>query len=412
MTWIQTLRSAYESIVERRMRSALTVLGILIGIAAVILTVGLGEGAQGRVNSAIASLGTNLLIVSPGSASTGAVRGGLGTSSTLTLADAQALASPVDCPDCAEVAPVTQHSFTLTAGSANWTAPVTGTTPAYLTVRDRQVTAGRSITQADMTSEAHVAVVGTEVAQNLFGTSSPIGRSMQIGGVPFSVIGELNPAGASANANLDNVVIVPITTAQSQLFAQTGPYAGSLSLILISARSAAAMSSAYQEADSLLLQLHHVTDPQQADFTITPQTSLLSTASTVSRTLTVLLAGVAGIALLVGGIGVMNIMLVSVSERVREIGLRKALGATPGVILRQFLVEATALGLLGGLLGVGLGLAGAFGIPRIVSGTAISVSVPAIAGSVMVAAMIGLVFGVYPASRAARLSPIDALRSE
>lgn len=412
MSWGQTLRSAFESIADRRMRSALTVLGILIGIAAVILTVGLGEGAQGRVNSAIASLGTNLLIVSPGSASTGAVRGGLGSSSTLTLADAQALASPTVCPDCAEVAPVTQHSFTLTAGSANWTAPVTGTTPAYLTVRDRQVTAGQSITQNDVTTLARVAVVGTTVAQSLFGTSSPVGKTMQIGGVPFTVIGELNAAGASASANLDNVVIIPITTAQSELLVQTGPYAGSLSLILISARSAAAMSPAYQETDSLLLELHHVTNPQQADFTITPQTSLLSTASTVSKTLTILLAGVAGIALLVGGIGVMNIMLVSVSERVKEIGLRKALGATPGVILRQFLAEATALGLIGGVLGVGLGLAGATGIPHLISGTAISISIPAIVGSVIVAAAIGLVFGVYPASRAARLSPIDALRSE
>ncbi|MHB8323676.1 MAG: ABC transporter permease [Candidatus Dormibacteria bacterium] len=409
MNWAELVRGALESIVERRSRSALTVLGLLIGIAAVILTVGLGEGAQAQVGSAISALGTNMLIITPGSTSAAGVSGGLGSASTLTLADATALASATDCPDISQVAPVTQHSASLTAAANNWTAPVVGTTSAYLVVRDRQVVVGRSLTAADVQNQSHVALIGTEVAQNLFPSGRVVGRTMELEGVPFTVVGELNPAGASANANEDNLVLIPISVADT-IFGQAGPYAHSLSQILVSATSAGTMSAAYQEADSLLLELHQLPSQSVADFTITPQTSLLSTASSVSKTMTVLLAGVAAIALLVGGIGVMNIMLVSVSERVQEIGLRKALGATPGLILRQFLIEATLLGLAGGVLGVSVGLAGALVLPPLLHAP-IAVSIPAIIGAVVAAVGIGLSFGVYPAARAARLSPIEALRS-
>ncbi|MHB8312792.1 MAG: ABC transporter permease [Candidatus Dormibacteria bacterium] len=409
MNWTELFRGALESIVERRSRSALTILGLLIGIAAVILTVGLGEGAQAQVGSAISALGTNMLIITPGSTSAAGVSAGLGSASTLTLADATALASRTDCPDIRQVAPVTQHTGSLTAGTNNWTAPVVGTTSAYLAIRDRQVVVGRSLSAVDVQNQAHVALIGTEVAQNLFPSARVVGRTMELDGVPFTVVGELNPAGASANANEDNLVLIPISVADS-LFGQAGPYAHSLSQILISATSSSTMSAAYQEADGLLLELHQLPSQSQADFTITPQTSLLSTASSVSKTMTVLLGGVAAIALLVGGIGVMNIMLVSVSERVQEIGLRKALGATPGLILRQFLIEATLLGLCGGVLGVGLGLAGALVLPPLLHAP-ITISMPAVIGAVAAAIGIGLSFGVYPAARAARLSPIDALRS-
>lgn len=410
MNWIETIKSALDSLIERRTRSLLTMLGILIGIAAVILTVGLGEGAQSRVSSAISSLGTNLLIVTPGSVSTGGIRGGLGSSSTLTLADANALSSKIDAPDIGQVSAVMQRQLVLTAGSANWTAPVQGVSPSYLSIRNRQVTSGKPFTQNDVTTHADVAIVGTTVAQNLFGFSSPVGQTVTLAGVPFTIVGELNTAGSSANANQDNVVLIPVTTGED-LFGARGPYANSVSSILISAKSSSDMGAAYDEANSLLLQRHGITNPSAADFTITPQTSLLSTATSVSKTLTILLVGIAAIALLVGGIGVMNIMLVSVTERVREIGLRKALGATPGVILRQFLIEATVLGILGGIFGVAIGVAGALTLPHFVS-QPIAISSLAIFGSVIVAAGIGLVFGVYPASRAARLSPIDALRSE
>lgn len=410
MNWIETIKSALDSLVERRTRSLLTMLGILIGIAAVILTVGLGEGAQNKVSSAVSSLGTNLLIITPGSVSTGGIRGGLGSASSLTLADANALSSKIDAPDISEVSAVVQKTLILTAGPSNWTAPVQGVSPSYLSIRNRQVTQGRAFGEQALNTHADVAEIGVTVAENLFGLSSPVGQIVDIAGVPFTITGELNSAGASANTNQDNTVLIPITTAED-LFGARGPYANSVSSILVSAKSAASMGAAYQEANNLLLQRHGITTPTQADFTITPQTSLLSTASSISKTLTVLLVGIAAIALLVGGIGVMNIMLVSVTERIREIGLRKALGATPGVILRQFLIEATVLGVLGGIFGVAIGVIGALTLPHFVS-QPIAISSAAIVGSVVVAAGIGLVFGVYPASRAARLSPIDALRSE
>jgi putative ABC transport system permease protein len=410
MTWFDTLRTALEAMRTHRMRSALTVLGILIGIAAVILTVGLGIGAQQQVTAQVEALGTNLLIISPGSTtSTTGLRGGFGSASTLTQADAQALASPVVAPDIAAVAPTMSSSQSLVAGASNWTTSVVGTTPSWRSVRARTMSSGGFLSAADQASAASVVVLGATTAQELFGSTDVVGQTVTIAGTPFTVKGVLAPSGSTGSSNNDDTAVIPLSTAQQRV--SGGTSRTSVQTIYVQATSQASLSSAYQEANTELLALHGITNATAADFTITNQASLVTTAASVSKTLTVLLAGIAAISLLVGGIGVMNIMLVSVTERIREIGLRKALGARPSLIRRQFLIEASLLGLTGGLLGAAVGIAGAKVLPSLISNP-VALSMPAIAGSITVALAIGLVFGVYPASRAAQLAPIDALRSE
>jgi len=414
MSWLETLRTGLNGIRTHRLRSGLTVLGILIGIAAVILTVGLGEGAQAQVSSDITALGTNLLTVSPGSStSTGGIRGGFGTASTLTTYDASALASPTVAPDIKAVAPITDSEETLTAGTSNWSTSVVGSTPSWITVRGETVAQGRFIDNQDVSDHEAVVVLGSTTASELFSRGDPVGQTVDVDGLPLTVVGVLNSVGSSTSSSTtsdpDDTAIVPISTAAQEIFGGTSRDA--VSSIIVQARSSNDLTAAYQEADHELLALHGITTAADADFNITSEAQALSTATSVDRTLTILLGGVAGISLLVGGIGVMNIMLVSVTERIREIGLRKALGATPRVIRRQFLVEASVLGLTGGALGAGLGIIGAVFLPGVV-GDPITISGWAVAGAIVVAMAIGVIFGVYPASRAAHLAPIDALRSE
>jgi len=414
MSWLETLRTGLNGIRTHRLRSGLTVLGILIGIAAVILTVGLGEGAQAQVSSDITALGTNLLTVSPGSStSAGGIRGGFGTASTLTTYDASALASPTVAPDIKAVAPITDSEETLTAGTSNWSTSVVGSTPSWITVRGETVAQGRFIDNQDVSDHEAVVVLGSTTASELFSRGDPVGQTVDVDGLPLTVVGVLNSVGSSTSSSTtsdpDDTAIVPISTAAQEIFGGTSRDA--VSSIIVQARSSNDLTAAYQEADHELLALHGITTAADADFNITSEAQALSTATSVDRTLTILLGGVAGISLLVGGIGVMNIMLVSVTERIREIGLRKALGATPRVIRRQFLVEASVLGLTGGALGAGLGIIGAVFLPGVV-GDPITISGWAVAGAIVVAMAIGVIFGVYPASRAAHLAPIDALRSE
>jgi len=309
MSWWETLRTGLDAVRTHRLRSGLTILGILIGIAAVILTVGLGEGAQAQVTARINALGSNLLIVTPGSttASTG-VRGGAGSASTLTLADATALQSKTVAPDISAVAPAVQRQETLAAAGSNWTTTLIGSTPAWAQVRARTVTSGRFLDAADVASSAAVVVLGPSTAQQLFGARDPVGQTVTVNSVPLTVIGVLNSAGAAATTNEDDLAIVPISTAADRIFG--GATRTSVQSIYLQAGSSSTLSAAYQEATQELLALHHITDPTAADFTISSQQSLLSTATSVTRTLTVLLGGIAAISLLVGGIGVMNIMLV------------------------------------------------------------------------------------------------------
>ncbi|GGL34369.1 ABC transporter permease [Phycicoccus endophyticus] len=408
MTWSETLRTALEAIRTRRMRSALTVLGILIGIGAVMLTVGLGQGAQQEVADQIDKLGSNLLIVSPGSStSLSGVRGGRGSATTLTATDATTLADPEVAPDISGVAPVSTTQASLTANGTNWTTNVIGTTAQWPDVRARTLESGRFFTEDELVSAQAEVVLGATTAEELFGVEDPVGSSVTIGSQPFTVIGVLASVGSTVGGDEDDQAVVPSTTFATSVSPDTGT---SIGTIYLEAQDGESLSAAYQEATNALLTAHGVT-ASDADFSVSSQESIVETATSTTRTLTVLLGGIAAISLLVGGIGVMNIMLVSVTERVREIGLRKALGATPRVILRQFLTEASLLGLTGGTLGLLLGVAGAAVLPALLD-QPVTVSAAAAVLALGISLLIGVVAGVYPASRAARLSPIDALRNE
>jgi putative ABC transport system permease protein len=410
MRFAETLRVAVEAVRLNRMRSLLTILGIMIGIASVSLTVGLGQGAQDQVSAQINALGSNLLIVSPGSTtSSSGVRGGFGSATTLTRADAEALASPEVAPDIRNVAPVSTSSQVLTAGSTTWTSSVVAATPEWESVRARTLSSGRFLTQGDLVDRNKVVVLGADTATELFSGFGGVGQTVTINGTDFTVVGLLAASGSSSSTSSseDDLAVLPWTTAADVV----GTSPTTVSSIYLEAASGDSLSAAYQEATAALTSLHDLTSSDTADFTISSQQSIVEAATATDKTLTILLGGVAGISLLVGGIGVMNIMLVSVSERIREIGLRKALGATPKVIRRQFLMEATTLGLAGGMLGLGIAALGAFLLPKVLD-QPVTLSLWASAGALVVAVGVGLVAGVYPAGRAARLAPIDALRRE
>ena len=404
MSLLKTVETGLRGLMGHRLRSILTTLGILFGVAAVITTVGIGQASADSVNARISSLGTNLLTISPGSTVSGGVFGGGATANTLTMEDVRGLGDHGNAPDVQAVAPVVQTRKTLVSGTSNWSTQVQGSTPGWLVANARSIASGRFLTDTEVRTRGQVVVLGSTTAATL---GVGLGDAVTIGPAQFQVIALLASSGGQGFQNGDDLAVVPITTAQDEL---TGGNANAVSRILLSAGSADTIGSAYQEASQLLTNNHHV-GAGSPDFTIQSQSTFLSTAQSVTTTLTILLASVAAISLLVGGIGVMNIMLVSVTERTSEIGLRKALGARPVDILRQFLFEAAALSLLGGVLGVGLGVAAGQVLPR-VSSIAVTNTPAPILVAVTVAAAVGLVFGVYPAMRAARLAPIEALRAQ
>lgn len=409
MTWSETLQTALAAVRANRTRSVLTMLGIVIGIASVILTVGLGQGAQQEVRDQIDALGSNLLIVSPGSSTDGSgVRGGFGSAATLTLADAEAIGDDEVVPDVKAVAPVASTQSSVTAGETNWTTRVVGATDAWPSVRSRELASGRWFTGAEEERAAKVVVLASDTAGELFDRTSPVGQTVRISGSELTVIGVLEASGASTSGSEsdDDQALVPMHTANEL----SGSSGRSVSTIYVQAVSAERLSAAYTEVQNLLANRHGV-GTDEDDFSVATQASLVATANETNRTMSVLLAGVAAISLLVGGIGVMNIMLVSVSERVKEIGLRKALGATPSSIRRQFLLEASLLGLLGGVFGLLIGVVGAVVLPHVID-QQVTVSAFAAVGALATALALGIGFGVHPADRAARMTPIDALRSD
>jgi len=407
MTTADLLHETYSALSANKVRSGLTVLGIVIGISSVITMISIGNGAQASVSASIQSIGSNLVMVQPGAQrGPGAtVSTGRGGAQSLTLEDANAIAAQV--ANAQYVAPIVQARKQIVARGTNTNTSIYGITPAYASVRDIQVEEGQFISDANNKSLAKVAVLGPTTRNDLFGADGEaVGQSIRIGSLQFTIIGVTVSKGGSGFTNQDDAIYIPLST--DQLFIQGDQY---LSSISISASTADATTQVQNDVTALLLDRHHISDPTLADFSTVNQADILATASSITQIFTILLASIAGISLVVGGIGIMNMMLTTVTERTREIGLRKAIGATKRDISMQFLAEAIVLTLIGGIVGVALGWC----ICAILSTFNVintQLSFMSIALSFGVSAFIGIVFGYYPAARAASLNPIEALRYE
>ena len=414
MSPLGTLQTALSSIGANRLRAGLALLGIVIGVTAVISLMSIGRGAQEAITSRIESLGTNLLFVQPRASTQGGVSGALGSAGTLTLEDATALVDPVYAPSVAAVAPEIRTQAQVVAGKENARPQIVGVTPDYLAVRNLEIASGMAVSWRHVDNRDEVSVLGSQLAENLFGFRDPVGQSIRINGRRFVVIGVLKSQGGAGFGSFDNQALVPITTAYYRLSNQrTSQGDVTAQLVNVQVRDGQPMDTAMQEISTVLRLRHRITD--EDDFTITNQQQTIETLEETTNTFVLFLGAIAGISLLVGGIGIMNIMLVSVTERTREIGIRKAMGAKRRDILFQFVTEATLLSLGGGGAGVLLGIA----VSRFLDGQSLGAQTfqTTFSGDVallalVVSAAIGLFFGIYPAVRAARLHPIDALRYE
>lgn len=407
MKLIEIIKESFGTLTLNKTRTGLAILGIVIGIGSVIALISLGQATQLSIQNQIESLGANLLTINPGAQRTGNVRGAAGGSTTLTDEDATAIATSPQITTINSVSPEFSRRTQVTTAGNNTNTQIIGVIPTYLSIHKLAIDTGIFISNADVSAMTRVAVIGPQVAVDLFGEgNNPLGQSLRISGQTFTVIGVTVSKGGSGFGNLDDIIYIPLSTAQKQLFG-----VDYLSSIAMEAKSSNVMTTAQDEVGYFLLARHKITDPTKADFSIFSQQDILNTASSTTGTFTALLSGIAAISLLVGGIGIMNIMLVTVTERTREIGLRKALGAKKKTITTQFLAESIILTFTGGIIGIILGIIISFVVAKLL-GTLFFVSPGSILLAFVVSAGIGILFGWYPAKRASNLQPIEALRYE
>ena len=403
-----TLIMAIRSLKINKMRSILTSLGIIIGVSAVIIMLAVGTGASKKIAKDMESMGSNLLMIRSASATSGGVRMGFGTKPSLTLKDAEAIEKTAR--GVLAVAPYSSGTAQLTYGNQNWSTTIGGTTASYLFIRNYEILSGRNFIKEDIKNNTKVAIIGNTVANELFGDVDPLNKTMRIGNVPFKIIALLKTKGQSGmGMDQDDLVFIPITTAQKKVFGTDFP--GSIKMINVKAQSDTSMKTAEEDIDEILTKRHNIGKNQDKDFEIRNLAEMQETIKSSARTMSILLGAIASVSLIVGGIGIMNIMLVSVTERTKEIGIRMAIGAKASDIRVQFLIESFLLSVIGGIIGVLIGVFGAKAI-QIFSEMSISISGFSIALSLGFSGAIGVLFGYYPAYKASLLNPIDALRYE
>ncbi|PXW91174.1 putative ABC transport system permease protein [Nitrosomonas sp. Nm84] len=407
MNLFAIIGEALRALRQNRLRSGLTMLGMIIGVAAVVLMLSIGQGARTKINETIAAMGSNLFIVVPGATSSGGFSFGSGSIRTLTINDAYAIA---ELSSISATAPITSGTVQLNYAAKNWSTIITGTTPNYFAVGNWKMESGTAFTESDLRSAARLAVLGSVTAKNLFGDEDPIGKTIRITNRPFMVAGVLMAKGQSLTGrDQDDAVFIPITTSERQVTGNQFP--GSIRYMLVQAKSADDMDIAEIEITQLLRQRHRIAQGKENDFTVRNLTAIADVATDAAKVMSIVLGAIASVSLLVGGIGIMNIMLVSVTERTREIGIRMAIGANQRAILTQFLLEAMMICIMGGLIGLLLGIGGAWLVSQFAD-MLIVITLGMIGLAFLFSSAIGIFFGFYPAKKAASLKPVDALRYE
>ncbi|MBS0496987.1 MAG: ABC transporter permease [Proteobacteria bacterium] len=407
MNLLTIIGEALRALRQNRLRTGLTMLGMIIGVAAVVLMLSIGQGARTKINETIAAMGSNLFLVVPGATSSGGFSFGSGSVRTLTINDAYAIA---ELPSVSATAPVTTGTVQLNYAAKNWSTIITGTTPNYFAVGNWKMDAGTAFTESDLRSAARVVVLGSVTAKNLFGDEEPIGKTIRITNRPFVVVGVLMAKGQSLTGrDQDDTVLIPITTSERQITGNQFP--GSIRYMLVQGKSASDMDIAEIEITQLLRQRHRIAKGKENDFTVRNLTAIADVATDAAKIMSIVLGAIASVSLLVGGIGIMNIMLVSVTERTREIGIRMAIGADQRAILTQFLLEAIVICVMGGVIGLLVGIGGAWIVSR-VADMLIVITVGMIGLAFLFSSAVGIFFGFYPAKKAASLKPVDALRYE